>query len=330
MTLNSINNAHISFCRLKPDKNIQNSQNQCGIATHRFLTKFFVDIFGSGTITAKVKGKTCYLNRGSCIKFLHGSKKYSHHYPTKMDLLEAIKRAFEEAKPPDKDAYTPSGSFVEPIWDSNADKSFEASYSSSTEQNNFLKKPKWRTFLEERLATKLASISKKAGIAVENGDCFFDAVAQVVGLENASHARKILKNYLEHCDSNLTNHYETLLEGNKEGYSYKDFCNQIAFSAKEVGGSVIWGNAATAQIVADAFTVEVIVHSCLLLPCNKEELKTIYQSFESIKSGSTYEICTLLDTISYKPLQQEPQRKVELANISRDPWGHWVPVFNKI
>lgn len=93
--MNSINNAHLSSGRLKPDQQVENKQNSRGIATHNRFTKFFVNAFGSGTIKANVKGKTCYLNKGSCYTLLKVSKQDAPQSNDK--LIEAINAAFEKS-----------------------------------------------------------------------------------------------------------------------------------------------------------------------------------------------------------------------------------------
>lgn len=91
---NSIPNARISFGRLKPKHKQNSSQVNRGIALHNRIGKFFVDIFGSGTIKAKVEGKSYYLNKESCYKLLRDPKNPDIKY-TDAEIINALQNIFK-------------------------------------------------------------------------------------------------------------------------------------------------------------------------------------------------------------------------------------------
>lgn len=91
LTSNYIANAHIESGRLKPNVIQNNPQIDRGIEVHNRISKFFVDLFGSGTVQANINGKNYYLNKGSCYKLLHVSKK-----DAPADLIAAINAVFNK------------------------------------------------------------------------------------------------------------------------------------------------------------------------------------------------------------------------------------------
>ena len=203
-------------------------------------------------------------------------------------------------------------------------------------------KPNWRIFLEEQLEKQLSSMipPKTFGIAEENGDCFFNAVAQLLARQgNKSFTtRKIradMKKHVANANDALNNYYKKLLQNNIDGYTFEYFCENIDKCHDTMGGGVIWGNHATLQMIANMYSLEVTVHSCDLINCDEEDIHSVYQDFERVEyiveGSKSYEICTLLDTSTCKPTTGNLiQGKIELACISRDPWGHYVPVFDKM
>lgn len=325
----NINNVHISSGRLKPDEKVKTKKNARGIATHNWFTKYFVNIFGSGTLKVKVNGKTCYLNKNSSITILYGSKNQAPDYSSKDDLIKAIQKIFEEIKPLETSLHSSNvvddDSFVEPIWDSDADKEI---LSSEETTHNFTP-VNWRPFFEDQIAKQLALIAKKPGVAVENGDCFFDAVAQKLGSNlNASKIRGALHLHLNSCKPELIKTYQKMMEGNLDD-SFEEFCKNIKFSADEIGGKVIWGNKATVQMVANIFSVKIIVHNCYFLTVDKEDLNNLYQGFENLPFGpKEYGVCTFFDTEIYEPQHSHKVNQIELVNLQKDTWGHFVPVFD--
>lgn len=92
---NYIGKAHIESGRLKPDTLQNNPKIDRGIAIHNRLVKFFSDHFGSGTIKANIKGKNCYLSKGSCYKILNVTKQDA---PKSNDeLISAINAVFNKS-----------------------------------------------------------------------------------------------------------------------------------------------------------------------------------------------------------------------------------------
>lgn len=93
-----LNNAQYKSGRIKPEQKRKDPQIDRGIATHNWIGKFFADHFGSGTIKAKVDGKKYYLNKASCFKLLHGSKKNAPQYASDQAIIDAINVIFKATK----------------------------------------------------------------------------------------------------------------------------------------------------------------------------------------------------------------------------------------
>lgn len=83
--MNSLQNVHLSwFNRVIPSSKTADPKIARGVATHKFLGKYFADKFGSGTVAVEINNKKVYLNKGSCFKLLYGSDKLA---PKKTDFL---------------------------------------------------------------------------------------------------------------------------------------------------------------------------------------------------------------------------------------------------
>lgn len=71
-----------------------------GIRTHNWLTAFFVNLFGTGTIqVSDTNGKSYLYNKGSLVKWINSSSDYAQGLPftEKVDLTvkdDLIKAAF--------------------------------------------------------------------------------------------------------------------------------------------------------------------------------------------------------------------------------------------
>lgn len=211
-----------------------------------------------------------------------------------------------------------------------------------------VEKEVWRQFLETEVSNQLKAIGRTFGHAEERGDCFFDAVAQQLNkLLGKSLTKRDIRNEIsKHLQKVNKDPYSQeavqyqALRGDE--VSYEDFCSQVhkCLEDFEPGQGVpVWGDRATAQMIADIFNVEVHVYA--------SEMQTItmaetfkgrpYEKFNYIPTKDMHglpalEVCTLIETkedmiIRFEPLEGAKKKGVlELANISRGPWGHWMPI----
>ena len=196
---------------------------------------------------------------------------------------------------------------------------------------------KWKQMMSCGLDKGLAPLRMQHGFAEESGDCFFDSVAQVLNKirpgENHTKqsVRLKLKEHLPQCQDNR---YEQLLRGNADGYRYPDFCERIGDCVEDIKqGAPIWGNNVTLQLVADAYHVNIETHSVMTFELSlMESMNDQWENFEKHQytrgeSEIIVEVCTELDTNEFHPDQGDAVETIHLGNMSRGPWGHFVPVF---
>lgn len=104
----------LNFANLSPNNRIischlpYHPKTNRGIATHHWLIRIFVDVFGSGTVKAKVDNKSYYLNKASCFKLIHGdclleNGNLSLEYKTFLkkkdcEIIAALQEVFKKPK----------------------------------------------------------------------------------------------------------------------------------------------------------------------------------------------------------------------------------------
>ncbi len=200
---------------------------------------------------------------------------------------------------------------------------------------------KWKTFFFEQFQKRLDPLNLKYGSAQENGDCFFDAVAQQLSTPEKSYSKKEIRQALaDHLAlvnrEESTEHalyftdYKEKLRGDHDT-DYETFCAQIGLTLEELKGSIpIWGNGAALQMTANVFQVALQVYSADMMEISIYDSWHTFQDFELEESRPACpEICTLLGEESFIPLSSKPERTILLGNLSRAPWGHFVPLFKK-
>lgn len=208
-----------------------------------------------------------------------------------------------------------------------------------------VKKPVWRQFLETEMANQLKSIDRTFGEAEEKGDCLFDAVAQQLNKQGKLLTKKDIRNAVfEHLKkvnqdpySQEVIQYKALIGDEVE---YEELCSQVNKCVEdfEDKGTPVWGNEAIVQMIADIFNVEVKIYVAELMTITiadtfpgKQYEKFNYIPTKDMQGLPALEICTLIETKEdmikrFEPLEGTKNGVIELANIKRDPWGHWMPV----
>ena len=117
----------------------------------------------------------------------------------------------------------------------------------------------------------LASLNKFAGEAVDNGDCFFDALAQVINTKLDEHQtvatlREIVSKEVLRLDSgdDKDNWVKKYTEENDlmDTYAeYRDLVGEDCGSAVAKGKFPVWGDLKReGRILADHFNIQIIVH----------------------------------------------------------------------
>lgn len=229
------------------------------------------------------------------------------------------------------------------------------------DQKKAAEMPQWKLFMRSELQKQLNAIGKTFNEAEENGDCFPDSVAQQlskhekyksitkkdVRLAIADHLKKVNQDPY----SQEAVQYKALLSDEAE---YEALCNHVGKCLEDFKtgeGAPIWGNNAIAQMIANIYDVEVRIYASQMLTVTiADTLKGIKLEGEGgeLKGGDysqfnfmpiidseglpAAEVCSLIETeedtlIRYEPLEGTKKNGViELANISRGPWGHWIPV----
>jgi hypothetical protein len=209
--------------------------------------------------------------------------------------------------------------------------------------------PEWRLFIMAELSEQLEKINRTFGEAEENGDCFFDSVAQQLQglLGRALTKRDIrkavyehLKNVNEDANTEAANRYRKLISDDSE---YQEICEDVAIcSGDHPQKAPVWGNHAIAHMIADIYGVEIHVYASEMISIDAEDTHEgkVYEGFKTCESFTqdesgihmTTEVCTLIETEDHMiekimPFDSKNKKGViELANVSRDPWGHWMPV----
>lgn len=196
----------------------------------------------------------------------------------------------------------------------------------------------WKQVLYRGLQKGLIEIDRTHGFAEESGDCFFDSVAQVLnkvdgrGTHTKQSVRLRLEQQLLECPDNR---YEEMLRENIDGYTYRDFCENIRKCVEDYrdGGAPIWGNKTCLQLVADVYQVKIEVHSTMAFELSlMESLDEQWNDFEKYQYNRgeneiVVEVPTIVDTSEFNPREGRTRATVELGNMARGPWGHFVPVF---
>lgn len=124
-------------------------------------------------------------------------------------------------------------------------------------------------FLKARLAKQLPP-NRKLGKAVDNGDCFFDSVAQQLSAAlkreiSIKDVRLAVHHYIQklHASNPDDNWVKKECKGNFD-VSYDDLLNRIQNTKQECENTQttpIWGNALIAKIVVEAYQVRCVVYS---------------------------------------------------------------------
>lgn len=192
----------------------------------------------------------------------------------------------------------------------------------------------WKSILRDDLSRQLAARSKKCEDTQENGDCFFEAVAKQLNRAKlktdytAKHVRMDLSRFLQ---GPAKEKYRDLYRGDVDA-TYDEICTNIQFCKDEITtGAPIWGNGVIAKMVADLYGVSVNIRAMDMIPVSFLDLMDggLYAGFHHHvidQINQTPEVCTLLDKTTYRPESGHASHTLELANISRGPWGHFVSV----
>jgi hypothetical protein len=194
----------------------------------------------------------------------------------------------------------------------------------------------WKQFIYRNLSKDLEAMGLTFGGAEERGDCFFDAVAQLITIKTGlPHTKQMIRQSIqEHLSTYKGDRYSKLLNGNVEEHSYKDFCEKIGICAEDTSAP-IWGNNVTAQAVADIYGIVVRVHRLTVVQLSLfESMDDTYSAFEKHRytiggNEIIVEICSKMDEENaqvFKPESGATKGVIQLACAERGPWGHFVPV----
>lgn len=196
----------------------------------------------------------------------------------------------------------------------------------------------WKQIMYRGLQKGLAPQRLTHGFAEESGDCFFDSVAQVLNkIQPGQHhtkqsVRQRLEQQLRDCPDQR---YEDLLRGNVDGHSYEDFCDNIHRCAEDFqdGGAPIWGDRTCLQLVADAYRVKIVTHSTMMFELSLlDSMDHEWDDFEKFQYNRgddeiVVEVPTLVDSSEISPTEGAVRGTIHLGNMTRNVWGHFVPVF---
>jgi len=194
--------------------------------------------------------------------------------------------------------------------------------------------PEWKQMLYRGLSKQLAARNLTHGKAEENGDCLFDAVSQQlakVGIHRTKkQVREDIQDHLETCDDDTR--YRALLRGNFEA-AYEDFVDRIGLCVEDVTeGAPIWGNKACLHMIADIYHVRIESYSVMAFEITLiDALNDQWDGFEKYQYhrgefDTGYEVCSEIDESEILPADGIVERTIQLGNLSRGPWGHFVPV----
>lgn len=111
MSLQGVSN---SGNRIIPEGTLYDAKQNRGIAVQKGISRRISSLFGSGTIKVTINNNKCYLNKGSCYKFVTPKNKQSRNErkaflkKSDQEIITAVQAEFDKLKPkPDIDKLKP-------------------------------------------------------------------------------------------------------------------------------------------------------------------------------------------------------------------------------
>ncbi|CRX39187.1 hypothetical protein [Estrella lausannensis] len=196
-------------------------------------------------------------------------------------------------------------------------------------------------FFKYHLNKRLAPLGKGIAYAVDNGDCFFDSVAQTLTLATQKRVtvrdvRAKVAEFVEKLHQESPDNW--VKEGARGSHddAYDIFLERVGLTVdecKERNVVPVWGNALIAKIVAEAYGIQIRVHGLGTYDVDFDtllELRTQHRDDEIymvIERDMVAEV--LFEDDENSMFGKEGAPLIEIACYTAGPTGHFYPVFNR-
>lgn len=214
----------------------------------------------------------------------------------------------------------------------------------------FLEIPEFKTnwtgknrgeFFKYHLNKVLAPIGKGIAFAEDNGDCFFDSVAQKLTI--ATQKRVTVKDVRTKVsefvsDLHQQNPDNWVKRETKGSYDddYDTFRERMGLTVDEClarGVLPVWGNATIAKITAQAYGIQIRIHA---LGTYDVDYDTMFEMRLANRNDEIYlvreremQVEVLFENDEHSHFGKETDPLIEIACYTAGPTGHFYPVFDR-